>query len=256
MSQAVLFVSHLRTPRVLAHYERLRSEAGSVLPVFLATDDERHGSAAPLPGPAADFSVNTAAIQAAFPGLYPDYEPGRTDLIFMPMLMDPRLRAFDHVWVMKYDVDYSGHWADFFRRMQDRRGDVVATRITRRRRHPTWPHWRSFQPPSHVTERRQIYAFMPMVRFSRDFVPAYLDARNSGLWSGHYEAIVPSFALDAGFRVTDMGFGPYGSLFRRRLYHKRSFKFRPARHNYFHEVPSEFPFARELYHPVKLHDPT
>ncbi|MDX6805555.1 hypothetical protein [Terrihabitans rhizophilus] len=251
MSQAVLFLTHLRTPRVLAHFERLRAEAGPVLPVFLGADDTAHVQLPP-PGPQADFQVCVEATQAMFPGLYPDYAPGRTDLIFLTMLMDPRLRAFDHVWIMEYDVDYSGDWSEFFKGFENRRGDLVATRITHRSRHSTWFHWRDFASPPSVPESRHIYAFMPMVRLSRAFITAYIEARRRDLWQGHYEAILPSFALDAGFHIVDMGYGPYGSFFRRRLYRRRTFRFRPARPNYFHEVPAQFPLRSVLYHPVKL----
>src|SRR5262245_18052846 len=99
--QALVFLTHVESVRVLAHYERLKRETHGLLDTFLCVLDAPLSTGAPRVLPAA-FRVTTP--------LGADYVPRRhrqmfavgsifafVDLIYMPVLNSDRLKAYPHV---------------------------------------------------------------------------------------------------------------------------------------------------------------
>jgi hypothetical protein len=82
-------------------------------------------------------------------------------------------------------------------------------------------------------------------------------------WSGHSEALLPTFAMARGFSVVDIGDGGafVPEAWRGRHYvgegrPDATFRYRPPLSDeYFHEAPERFPTPGLLYHPVKIAEP-
>jgi len=261
--QALMMVAHRWSPSIRRHFERLRAEAGSVLPVFLvyslAAEDE------PLPeGCVADIVVRPSDAarllpeRAAYAARSGDWT-GSADRFSFPAMAGP-LRGFERIWFLEYDVDYSGDWSEFFRSVRGLSADYAATNLRRR---ADDPHWQSFKPDPGIDSAAHLASFHPIACFSRRLIDAYLQAVGCDGWSGHTEAIYPTLALSRGLSVIDIGgYGPFvPDGWTDRHYRgtrdpsvlSRSFGYRPpVSSHYFHEAPDVFPDAGRLYHPVKL----
>ncbi len=266
-----LFLCHAPCDRVRLHYERLRREtAGLVDWSFVA--DEGHleaprGDATALhPGVVMPRRFAAArAIGELTSGA------GMMDIVIMPHVLAAR---HDFVWALEFDVDYSGHWSEVFRRFAGNRADVLTTTLTPRDRSEDWCLWPMAGAPAEVRPADWFRSFNPILRLSRRFAAAYIAAVESPGWEGHYEFTIPTLARHLGFAIEDVARprlpGPLrpGAMLsrlvpqrgRRPLYENTpsdpnlgpgTFIFRPARTAYFHERPEEFAAADRLYHPIK-----
>lgn len=244
LSQAVLFVTHIESERIERHFERLRAELDGLLPALLC----RHR-------PEDDCIIPTRLEEMQAAGL--TVADGFGELAWLPMVR--RLKDFDHCWIVEYDADYAGNWRDFFTRTIASDADLIGTAMMPRSGHQDWNHWSWFEPPSDVDASYHTRGFLPVSRFSRRWIDAYLDEQSSGRWRGHYEAIFPTFTLHRGMVLADLGIGPFcppewnGKNYRGRYHDEpRTFQWRPVASDvYFHEDASRFPLADLLYHPVK-----
>jgi hypothetical protein len=263
-SQAILFLTHVRSRRVLDHVERLRRDTADLMPLFICADERRRRRDTD-PAFRADFSVDQAdwhrlvPARAAKPGFgspLTDYY----DLFYLPALMDARLAAFDAVWFIESDVDFAGDWRDFFEPAMACTADLIGTTIYPRPMQPRWTHWRRFRTPSRLPPETHLRSFLPLARFSRRLIDAYVEEAQDPAWHGQFEAMWPTIAAERGWSIADIGGdGPFrwnGPRFYRNTFNKRTlspgnFVFRPVRRAYFREKPEAFTEAGQLYHPVK-----
>ncbi|MGQ4273113.1 hypothetical protein [Terrihabitans sp. B22-R8] len=262
-SQAILYLTHIRSRRVLAHIERLKRETAHLMPVFVCTD-ERQWRCDTCPDFPSDFRVDPADWEQIAPararhsrhGPITDYY----DLFYLPALTSERLAEFSHIWFIENDVDFAGNWRDFFEPAEQCTADLLTTTIHARAAHPWWSHWRRFRTPDCIARERQLRAFLPLARFSRPMIDAYAEEVRNPEWKGHFEAMWPTLAQERGLTLADLGGeGPFrwdGPSFYRNSFRKRSmspgnFVFRPARRAYVHEDPDAFAEKGQLYHPVK-----
>ncbi|MDX6805556.1 hypothetical protein [Terrihabitans rhizophilus] len=262
--QAILFLTHVRSARVLQHLERLRRETAGLMPVFVCVDDRgsRRDTAASFPS---DFSVREEDWRRLAPARAAHLRHGpRTDyydLFYLPALLSERLSGFDHVWFIENDVDFAGNWGDFFRPAMQSAADLLATTVYPRPLQPGWTHWRRFRTPERIPQERHIRAFLPLARFSQRLIRAYAEEAHDPAWAGQFEAMWPTLAAERGWPISDLGgagpfqpaegFAFYRNTFNRRTLSPGNFVFRPARRVYFHEDPAAFPETGQLYHPVK-----
>jgi hypothetical protein len=270
MKQAVVFVTHIESPRVIGHFSRLRSETQELLDSFLCIHDGGH--AHDSSGVQAEFRIGAADAARVIPERVAEKEragqsliPGYTDLAYMPALLDPRLAEYGYIWLVEYDADYAGNWSDFFRPLVHSRADLLGSTIFPRSDCPGWHPWRGFSASPDVSPQHQLRSFIPVVRFSQRMLRCYADAMASGSWRGHTEAIYPAIAGCNGLAIEDFGgYGPFVRSNMRGLNYINSpspdgslgagtFVDRPVRQfAYFHESPSDFAALGYLYHPVKV----
>ena len=266
-SHAIVFVTHVRSARVAAYLERLRRETQHLLPVFVCVD-ERRDRADTLPGFPADLKVDMEAAEHVVPartanggkvGYFPHY-----DLFYVPALIDPKLAAFDYLWMMEADVDFAGDWGTFFEAAMHSTADLLATTIYPRPIDPRWPHWHLFGPPANIAQEFRIRAFLPLSRYSRRLLSAFVEETNAWRWKGIYEAVFPSLAFSEGWEIGDFGgSGPfkwegpsfYWNTFKENSLSPGTFTAGDPRYSYFHEDPDAFPERGQIYHPVKGWDP-
>ena len=270
-TDCAVFVTHIWSPRIARHFERLRREAGTVLPVFLAFH-QTDKSVDPPEGMSPDIVVRNEDAAAVTPYRFQDHvargslaTSGYVDIVWITILLDRRLAAFERLWLIEYDVDFSGDWASLFGPLASRDGDLLAAYVRTKSQHPHWPHWPSLSQPS-TGPVDPTAAFMPISRYSRKLLETARQVLAVPGWQGHLEVVLPSLAMAHGFTVVDIDDGGVGGP-RRRLGHYYTADFansetiisthsaRPRGFSYFVDWPWLFRRPDTIYHPVKTELP-
>jgi hypothetical protein len=258
----VLFVTHRWSPSIAAHYQRLKQQAGSVLDVLLVY---QVAPSASVPATArADVAVSLAEIAAAFPRRFAERGEAWAfycaDLVWMTAAGKAPAASYDRVWVLEYDVDFSGDWATFFRPALAYDGDLLGIDLRPLSVTPGWWNSDGYRQPKGLAE--PLIGFFPAVRASRALIDAYRAGLEIEDWAGHFEMVLPSFAVSKGFAVHEIGGDTDHTPAERRHLHyttprmvgkaAASFTFRPPRSfRYFVESPQAFSRRNQLYHPIK-----
>ena len=266
-TDCAVFVTHIWSPRIARHFERLRREAGTVLPVFLAFHQTAPG--APLPeGVSADIVVGDQDGARITPYRYEDHVgrgpltmSGYVDMIWIAILLNPRLAAFERLWLIEYDVDFSGDWATFFRSADDYEGDLLAAYVRTRSEQPGWAHWSSLVQPEGAPPEPTA-AFLPISRYSRRLLETFRAVLSVAGWEGHLEVVLPSVAIAHNMSVAEIGgSGERAPLSRRGKHYWANFansrepesthRFPTYGVSYFVDRPRDFRFRDRIYHPIK-----
>lgn len=259
----VLFVTHRWSPSVAAHYARLKREAGTVLDVYLVY--QASSPEAVPAGVSPDVVLTLEDIASVFPQRFAQYRTTWTfhsgELAWMAAVGRAPLSAYERVWALEYDVDFSGNWATFFGAAVGYEGDLLGLDLRYRHKTPKWPNATDYEQPAYAPPE-PVIGFFPIVRASRRLIDSYRNELEAEGWKGHFEIVLPSLALAKGFSVSeiggDSGFTPNE---RRGLHYSTpalvghaaaTFLFRPPRSfRYFVEAPRSFRQPNRLYHPVK-----
>lgn len=260
-----MFVAHVWTPEVAEHYARLKREAGTVLDVFFAYQQ----AADEVPdGIQPDFVIRMADSAERFPLRYEEFlgrpNPwGYVDLVWMTAFLDPKLAGYDRFWLVEYDVDFSGNWADFFRPAESYEGDLLTTRIHPLSAEPTFFFAPIYQQPARAIEDPLI-VFMPISRLSRRLLEHYRETLLQPGWHGHFEMLLPSMARADGFSIAEIGGNDTHTPPERWGLHYDGTHFdmhtigtthayRPPRgFRYFVKAPHQFRQKNRVYHPIKV----
>jgi hypothetical protein len=183
---------------------------------------------------------------------------GYLDVVFIPCVLAVPAR---HVWVMEYDVDYSGSWHDFFSQFARVNADVLTTTLAHESDYPDWNWWAEASAPDWVDRADFVRGFHPLMRLSRRFAHRYAVMMADSSWRGHYEFTIPTAAVASGSSIEDLGglgrFTPEGRAINyvnepsNLKLSPGTYVWRPARGKYFHEAPASFAEANQLYHPIK-----
>ncbi len=257
MKAAGLFFSHLRTDRVERHYDRLVEETQGLVEWHFAYNPENK------PAPRLDVAYQPAeqcmprrcrrAVENG--GILGGY----TDTAMLPCML---ALDSDFVWVVEYDVDFSGCWRELFAQFAANDADLLTTTLVPLEESQQWYWWHSARVPPNVTADCIFRAFHPIFRMSRRLAHIYREATENAEWDGHYEFLIPTVAATAGLRIEDIG----GSRPDRPETWASSnyvnqpsdphltpgtFRWRPPQPRYFHEAPGDFGLSAKLYHPVK-----
>jgi hypothetical protein len=241
--QCAFFLTSTTNERVIKQFERLRTQARGYVDVFLVINSSPFPVVSPdakelMPLRWAAMISNGGAI------------PGYLDTLWMPLGLSA---PYSYVWMIEFDVDYSGEWSEFFRQFKRNRSDLLTTTLTRAVDNPEWCWWKTAAAPTTVKTGVWHRDFHPIMRLSQRFMRAYVNEMLSPDWGGHYEFTLPTVAIHLGMRVEDIGRDGLNYT-NTRLDSNLSpgtFIYRPIRTAYFHERPETFDQAGFLYHPVK-----
>ncbi len=252
---AVLLMTHFVDDTIVGHARRLMAEAGGrdVYVLLNKTDDVNPGYRRP-----ADISVFEFTVEDLRRLDYP-FKGRRIRDKDIELFAFTFMRAhpeYDRVWVVEYDVAYTGRWGDLFDHFDRSDAALLATSLHRWAVNPAWPNWSSVRTPDGPPVELSAYvrAFMPFYRLSRAGFEALDRAYRAG-WDGFYEGIVPRILLDAGLAVEDLGgSGEFVAPHNRGRFYSSNpadntlspgtFVFRPI-------VARPGPGADTLWHPVK-----
>jgi hypothetical protein len=253
-----IFVTSHDQPRIRTHFRRLREETEDSLDLHYIVNASRY--------PAPECSLSCASPEKIMPrrmqrmvedgGMYGGY----LDVLLMPLAM---ALNNEFVWIIEYDVDFSGDWRDFFSQFEADRSDVLTTTLMTRAQSPDWHYWDTVRPPPEVPQSQNLRSFTPIMRLSQRFLDAYVRETADHDWQGHSEYTIPTIAVYRGYAIADIGgTGPFCPKHRYGRNYVNSpedgfsqnpgtFVYRPPRHIYFKEDSAVFPLRDMLYHPVK-----
>lgn len=261
----VVLFTHKWSPAIARHYARLQQQAGRVVDVRLAFH-RQEGAALPQ-GMAPDVVVTWSDTARLFPQRHAQMQArnspwGFIDLIWSTAFLHPSLAAYDRFWLVEYDIDFSGDWADFFSAAATYDADVLAAHIRPLSAEPTYffaPIYH--QPDTAATD--PLIALMSISRLSRRFLTHYRDTLQAPGWQGHFEMVLPSIARAGGFTIAEIGGdNPFTPPERRGLHYDGSFAdndrpgtthgYLPARgYRYYIDAPRRFRRPNHIYHPIK-----
>jgi GT2 family glycosyltransferase len=266
--QAVVFLTHRDSERINRHFERLRRDLRDVMPVFFCQHRPDPEASAPLFDP--DITISLADGARLLPRRYAEWmTPGRskfaayTDLALIPAMLHPQLETFEHIWIIEYDVDFTGDWRTFFDWAARSSADLIGFDFATRTYSLDWMHWAAFSAPTRVPPEKCMRGLFSLARFSKRFLNIYREEVRDPSWKGHTEGLFPTIALHHGLPVAT--FGSVNSCFEAPsiaaeasrppfdFADKRNFNADPVQgHSYFQETPAAFGSMNRLYHPIKV----
>lgn len=256
VSQAIIFLTHLVSPKIHHHFIRLQSETSEFMDSYLCVRKPRRTRGAPRLTP--DFRISRRLEKKVAPRRYEERKqrggtvlPGFNDLAYAPALLSPQLLSYQYVWIVEYDVEFAGSWKNFFLDVMNSDADLLGTTFYPRVQCPDWIHWTWFETPPEVSRACHVRSFLPIVRFSRSMINCYRDALTDGRWRGHSEALFPTVACFHGLKIEDIGGnGPFtpvplcGRIYRNAHQDPDlvpgTFVYRPAKPAYFPDAPDEY----------------
>ena len=185
-------------------------------------------------------------VSSGFKPIWRKMIPGSNH--FMALEFMEKHQEYSHVWVVEYDVCYTGSWNEFFSTF-DARVDFLSTKIRRQPDNPNWPFWRSFKTPAGKCAPNQLLAsFNPLYRLSRTGARHLRNCFLNG-WVGHHEVTMATLLNDASYCIEEIGgnggFTPSHRV--NQFYSEQSFRWRPAI-----SLHQNATLPNTLYHPVKL----
>jgi hypothetical protein len=204
---AIIFLTHRIDRHIRRSYLRLRREAG-IGDVHLAFNAGGRGipraitalrPVAITPADHARLGHSARPVNGCF-GAKGD--PDRAILAFH--------RKFPHYayyWIVEYDVDFTGHWSDFFHSFDHNEADLLCTNLHRRHVNPDWDWWDILVTPKSSTIRidgERLRGFFPIARLSSRMLRRIDEVGLAG-WDGMYELIWPTVALQSSFVIEDFG---------------------------------------------------
>lgn len=244
MKQALIFLTHIFSPRIRGHYLRLRQETEGLLDTYVVYNQnpDKHND-----DPLIDFRVtDNDEISERFRQRrhrMSGVAGGFVDGLFVPIILSS-LKSYDYIWVMEFDVDYAGNWSDFFKLFpDDDETDFLSPIIRSREAMPDWWNWNWFKVPSNVDNSNYTFSFSVLMRVSFRLANTFNEAVRTDRWRGQGEALWPTITKHNGLSLKDIGEGSN--------YTRETFCYRPVTHYwYWHEAPEQFTPGL-LYHPVK-----
>ncbi len=253
--EAVLLMTHFVDDGIVDLYRRLTAESGGRDTFVLLNQTDNPNPAVPIPADVRVAEFTVADLRALGYPLKGRRIRDKDIELFSFTFWKRHRGRYDRIWVVEYDVVFTGSWNDLFDAFADNDADLLATSIHRYAVNPSWPNWAGIRTPEGPPDlARMVRAFMPLYRMS-DAAYRTLDAAYRMGWEGFYEGIVPAILIEAGQTIEDIGGD--GEFVRpgneNRFYTSTpshdtlapgSFVFRPV-----HAAPG--PDPGRLWHPVK-----
>ena len=200
----VLFDAHPQVaPELLtSNYDRVVevfSRFADVVPIF----DVTHLPAPELPGA---LNLSHSDIFEGIGHLKGDFiVPGNCDLKLLAAVT--RLQQYSHFIRLEFDVwptEVAEHRVHEFCKLA-MSGAFGASYLRSLPQDAQWVHWPTLRTGStSVPDDDKQAAFLPLIFFPRHFADFYAARLREG-WSGHYEALMPTLARQAGLKLIDLG---------------------------------------------------
>lgn len=206
--RAVLFFTHVWNEWIEARFLKLSRELGPGYDVWV-TGFIPDGAAFAVPAQARTAFAGEKELRAAF-SPRPCVCQAAYEIKFhhlVPLYFYRSHAGYSHIWIIEFDVHYTGNWADFFAELDASAADLLGTAVQARRELSAWYHWSYLCTGGRdLAEDSYVKAFLPVMRVSKRGFEAIEHAYRRN-WHGHYEALWPTTIADAGLLVEDIG-GP------------------------------------------------
>ncbi|MEW5727741.1 MAG: hypothetical protein AB1918_07940 [Pseudomonadota bacterium] len=203
--EAVLLMTHFVDDAIVALYRRLRAESGGRDTYVLLNQTDNPDPGFPIPGDVEVSAFTVADLRALGYPLKGRRIRDKDIELFSFTFWKRHRGRYDRIWVVEYDVVFTGAWHELFDAFADDDAGLLATSVHRHAVNPGWPNWPSVRTPDGPPDlSRMVRAFMPLYRLT-DEAYRTLDAAYRMGWEGFYEGIVPAILMQAGLEVEDIG---------------------------------------------------
>ena len=199
----VLFLSHETSDETCSAYRHLRTTSGPDISVCWLLD------VASGVTPPAEFQSETQTYDSrrfadfGFATFGPKMLPGHCHFPVLDFyLHNPRITK---LWVVEYDVRFTGPWSKFFDLMTSSDADLLTCHVRTPDQEPGWFWWGTLRDPSGSLpqEIHTLRAFLVIARFSAKALDTLIASHRAG-WRGHQEAIIPTLVSQAGLHIDDI----------------------------------------------------
>jgi hypothetical protein len=206
-SQAILFQAHEVSEDTLRAFRKLQSDvAEDYLVIFVL--DVQGGARLPTELHACAFAFDSRDFQK-----WGFLTHGKTMLpghCHFPLLLYFRANPdLQFLWLIEYDVRFTGHWDTFFRRYENDDADFLGCHLRSQTDEPKWNWWFSFAVDPAVkqatpsVQTAQLYrSLLVIARYSRPALQTLTRCFAAG-WRGHQEVSVPTVLACHGLRLRD-----------------------------------------------------
>jgi hypothetical protein len=211
---AVLILNHVQDRHLMKFCREILDHYGSSSDVFLLTDrTQSRLSFSRRPPGCREFTFTIDdMVGLGYPRCRDIRSAGAGDRNFklgnadLPVLLFHREHGhYQYVWIVEYDVRFSGNWRSFFSAFDDNRGDLLGTSLLRRESCPQWNHWDSLRwPEGESIPPRPIRGFFPVYRLSSRALATMDEEYRRGV-AGHMEALMPTVLHQRGLVIEDIG---------------------------------------------------
>lgn len=199
----ILFQCHDLNPATLAAFEHLHASVAGRYPLEIMIDRKADNGELPaLPVPVFVFDSRQFNTWG-FPTHGDSMLPGHCHF---PLLRYAQLREFQfkHIWVVEYDVRFSGDWREFFDHFKDSDADLLCCHLKDREHDPGWYFWDTYQAPAGPdADGVLLRSFLVVSRYSRAAIESTISFYQQG-GKGHQEVVLPMAAYLAGLVVQDI----------------------------------------------------
>ncbi len=211
---AILVLNHVDDRHLIDLHDAIKKECSQEHDVFLLSDRTRPSLAfarkaagtqefplLPERPHRARLSGKTGSRIAQRRATQPETGQCRTPVL----LFHASPRDYAHLWIVEYDVRYSGSWRQFFASFDDNAADLIGTSLIRYTDFPGWSHRRSFAIPNlSPNDGDRQRGFFPVCRISNNALACLHESYGQG-WAGHMEALMPTALYGSGLRIEDIG---------------------------------------------------
>jgi hypothetical protein len=127
-----------------------------------------------------------------------------------------------HLWVIEYDVRFTGPWRLFLDHFDACEADLLTCHVRTRAQEPRWHWWDSLRDPqgAPLAGQPQLRCLLVVARYSAAALQR-LTALHSAGWRGHQEVLVPTLLAREGLAVRDIN-DPGSGAAARRFYTSRT----------------------------------
>lgn len=126
-----------------------------------------------------------------------------------PVLAFNQITAYEHYWVVEYDVLLQGQWLEFLQNFERCHADLLCTHLSTKAKSPQWTWWKRLEVPKRYSAFVRQHdddlpkAFFPLYRASKKALTQIAAAHQAGL-KAHCEIAMPLALWLDGMPIQDM----------------------------------------------------
>lgn len=248
---AVLFLSHVVDNDTLAEYKKISVAVDGIAePHFLLHVKADAPPDARLPGDALTFTDEILRTLRYTP-LTQAIVPGSAHFPLLHFFLTHS--EFDYYWIIEFDVRFAGDWKIFFESTRLIEADLLSSCMNSYTSGSEWFWWPHLNhPKKSVPLAQRLRSFNPIYRISHAALRHLHQCQRDG-WVGHFEVLMPTLLLRAGFKLVDLGgAGKFVAAGGQNKFYTEG-EDGTMRHRPCHEKTGAE--ADKLYHPVKAPPP-
>lgn len=258
--ELVVYLSHLKTDRIIKDFYRLQKTGGDRRTVFMyhkmnsieMPDAAGFKDSENLPD--SHYLFTTEILnRMMFPTLG-DTMYGHVHFPLFEYYSKYCGKENDYIWFIEYDVAFTGEWNYLFDYFRESDADFIASHIETYDENPDWHRWKLEHPYDFIPKNKRVRSYNPIYRLSSQALE-FLDKRFRDGWKGHNEVTFPTLLYNNGYELLD--FGNRGAFTRKEtenFYYSYPIRFFPSYVGTMRYRPvfkKAGMLKNTLYHPVK-----